>query len=93
MIKKDKKMTIVGTVSGGGWECLDKNKGIARTWGVDGDIFDQRWNSVTAHVDWITKVIKGMDAEQCLPEKGGNVKKSVVQKRKIRKKIDFDKSR
>ena len=93
MIKKDKKMTIVGTVSGGGWECLDKNKGIARIWGVDGDIFDQRWNSVTAHVDWITKVIKGMDAEQCLPEKGGNVKKSVVQKRKIRKKIDFDKSR
>ena len=83
MIKKDKKMTIVGTVSGGGWHCEDLYKGIARTWGANGDIFDQRWNSVTAHVDWITKVIKGTGAEQCVPEKGGNVKKaSSTQKKK-----------
>ena len=82
MIKKKGKMTIVGTTSGAGWDCMDSYQGSARTWGVNDDICDQRWNNVAAHMDWITKVIKGKGAEQC--EKGGNVKKaSSPQKKKI----------
>ena len=70
MIKKGKKMVIVATVSGGGFDCDKDNKftGLARTWGVD-DNCDQRWNSVSASMDWIKKVIEGKDAKKCEPPK------------------------
>ena len=62
-------MVIAGTVSGGGYSCLRDwlYKGIAKSWG--NDIWDQRWNAVSAHRDWIDKVLKGQDAEQCVPPK------------------------
>ena len=38
---------------------------MASPWGPNSDIMDQRWNKVSAHVDWISKIIKGTKAEQC----------------------------
>ena len=65
MHEKKGKMIVVGTVSGGGWDCTDQYEGIPNPWGKDFDIMDQRWNKVSAHVDWISKIIKGTKAEQC----------------------------
>ena len=42
---------------------------MASPWGPNSDIMDQRWNKVSAHVDWISKIIKGTKAEQCQPKK------------------------
>ena len=52
---------IVGTVSGGGWHCIAKGEGIAMPWGKDNEIMDQRWNKVSAHVDWISEIMKGKE--------------------------------
>ena len=65
MHNKKGKMIVVGTVSGGGWDCTDKYEGIPSPWGPDSDIMDRRWNKVSPHVDWISKTIKGTKAEQC----------------------------
>ena len=65
MYEKKGKMIVVGTVSGGGWDCTDKYEGIPSPWGKDSDIMDQRWNKVSPHVDWISKIIKGTKTEQC----------------------------
>ena len=68
MHKKKGKIIIVGTVAGGGWDCTSLYKGMASPWGPNSDIIDQRWNKVSAQVDWILKIIKGTKAEQCKPK-------------------------
>ena len=73
MIKKGGKLTIVGTVSGGGWQCNKRGGDTVGAWGPDLDIRDQRFNAVSAHMDWISKVIQGKNAEQCaLPKSPGD---------------------
>ena len=69
MHKEGNKMVIIGTVSGGGWTCTGPYKGIASPWGPNYDIVDQRWNSVSAHMGWISKIITGSDVDLCKPGK------------------------
>ena len=70
MVEKEGRKFIVGTVSGGGWRCSSESdkEGFAAPWGPNDDILDQRWNSVSAHVDWISNVIKGSKAKMCQPK-------------------------
>lgn len=58
MVEKDRRWVIVGTVNGGGWECTKK---------LSGKLLPEpaRWNAVSAHMDWIEKVIKGSKVEMC----------------------------
>ena len=72
MYKEGNKMVIIGTVSGGGWTCTRPYKGIASPWGPNYDIVDQRWNSVSAHMEWISKIITGSDVDLCKPGKHEN---------------------
>jgi len=68
LMRRDPKrdaFVIVGTVSGGGWDCHGRGEGIAMPWGKDNEIMDQRWNKVSAHMDWITAILKDGKGDTC----------------------------
>jgi len=69
MYTKGKKTFIAGTVSSGGYTCTDTYDGYTLPTGPDFKNVDQMWNSVSSHLDWISKVIQGSDVELCKPKK------------------------
>ena len=65
MYKEGGRTFVAGTVSKGGWTCTDKGEGIPTYTGKNFEITDQWWNSVSAQLDWISKVMKGSNVELC----------------------------